>query len=151
MNLKIKKMVVPGIILILILLLYLFDKLNTNAYILTELSVRVERLNSWHYGLCDYIKKNKLPDNLYDYCKQVNDIPCSKVRLGDHSRYDVEPLLNNPALFHEEIEYELFKSTSGWIIKETRGGTFYKDILMIDQQGQIYMAKKRTKQSLILK
>ena len=115
----------------------------------TELAMRKARLQKWCKDVNEYVQNyGKLPSSLFEMV--VEDIQTGTwshapivVWVDEEGRKEVEKGLKpNKELFENTVEYALLSYRDYWYIIELKGGPLFKERMLIDNNGSIYILEK---------
>lgn len=105
-----------------------------------DLYTRKVQIENWYDRVLDYKnRKGELPTSLFELCKDRQDF-LEYLKIGkDGTLCRNETLFSDPNLFYQISDYELYKSSQGWFIKELRKGKDYdyKNLLLIDENKSV--------------
>lgn len=111
--------------------------------------LRMRKLQLWHEDVEAFIQEKKRPPrSLFEMCQEnlkqgTWPFPRVVVSVGQVLPEEFNrTLANDPNKFAEIIEYRLFVDQHGWLIRELKPGEIYKKMLMIDQDGKIYVVEE---------
>jgi len=141
-----------GVVIIFIVLAFIMPwmgRIRPN----TKRFWRSAKLQNWHEKIESFFQDNKrLPSSLFEMCRDdlVQGIWTFPPPFVSESRKPFEELVpslaTDPNRFAEIVEYGLFSGQQRWFIRELKPGKIYKKMLMIDQDGKIYVVEEMPKE-----
>ena len=143
---------VLGISIILIVTAFIMPRLGTFKPD-SQRFLRMRKLQIWHGKVEAFIQEKKRPPrSLFEMCHEnlkQGKWPFPSVLVSLSQKMPDEfnsTLANDPNKFAQIIEYRLFVDQHGWLIRELKPGKIYKKMLMIDQDGKIYVVEEMPKE-----
>jgi len=129
-------------LLLIVLLYFVVDFLNQRSRQKSECKIRQIKLTYIQKGITEYINRgNSTPDNLYIYCNEIGC--CSQLlRWSGLDDGDYDSILNNPDLFEQQVAYSILKDNKRWYVREKQAGHYFKDVFVIDDNGNMYVVKE---------
>ena len=111
---------------------------------------RHDKLDGWRKCVLWYIeKKERIPNTLYEAFKLTRDHYTLDLEFVvahnldyNISEKDYKDIQESPDGFKRLVQYDFFVGQHGWFIKEVGPGYVYRKVLMMDQDGKVYVIKE---------